>query len=154
MWLEDAYFNLRDVTFSRDKRATEPGGDQSFVFALSYAVEKYPGVVREFEEGEGAGHNRFVLVDKIFKSGNKDFIAAIADGAREYYKNFALTYIDMLGAGELASTQIQHTGGGKISVRDRIIELSRNFVSEKVGAGSIPLEQRFLAAEQQDKNEV
>jgi hypothetical protein len=144
--LEDVYFNLRDVNIDRDGVVEDRGHDTSFKFALSYAVDKFPGFVSKFESGDGAGSNRLVAVDKLLSSGNKDFIAAMADGAREYYKEYAKSFIDMLGAGDVAQKMIEHPGGGKISVRDRIVELSNNFVAEKLGTVRTPLEQRFSEA--------
>lgn len=130
LWLDDAYHNVRDITYDHKNIAQNRGEDESFKFALAYAQKQNPGALDEFVSSQDDGG--MLQVDKLLVSGKTELLASIADGAREFYKQHALSYIDMLGD-KGAETTLDYGAKGKISVRDKIIENSGNFLAEKIG---------------------
>ena len=130
LWLDDAYHNVRDITYDHKTMARNRGEDESFKFALSYAQKQTPGAIEGFVSPKDEGG--MIQVDKLLVSGNTELLASIADGVREYYKQHALSYIDMLGD-KGAKASLDYGTQGRISVRDKIIEKSGNFLAEKIG---------------------
>ena len=142
LWIQDAYFNIRDITYDHQNVAQNRGEDESFSFALAYAQKQNPGALDAFVGPRDEGS--MLQVDKLLGSGNKALIASIADGAREYYKQHALSYIDMLGDKGANSVLDYGSTQGRVSVRDRIVEKSNNFLAEKIGTKRT-LEDKLLA---------
>jgi hypothetical protein len=133
LWIDDVYANVRDLNIDRTAIVENRGEDESFRFALSYAIENFPGYITRFEENDGTENRmRYLNVEKLLQESDTKFMSAVADGARLYYKQYAKSLIDMLGGSELADKQIEHPAGGTISLRDRIIEMSNNFLAESI----------------------
>lgn len=132
-WLDDVYANLRGLNFDRTQIVDTPGADPAFRYAISSASEKFPGFLQKFRVGnpDVVGNAQQLDVEAVLNSGNIDFVKAIADGAREFYKQYAMSIIDMVG-GDLSNELIDAPGGGKMTVKNRIIETSNNFLSENI----------------------
>jgi hypothetical protein len=131
LWLQDAYFNVRDITYDHQTIAKNRGEDESFKFALAFAEKQNPDALNPFISAPEDGG--MLQVDKMLSSGNQALLSSIADGAREYYKQHALAYIDMLSDKGANSTLDYGPQQGRVSVRDRIVEQSNNFLAEKIG---------------------
>ncbi len=160
MWFDDVYANARGLNIERTQIVEDGAKDESFRYALSYASDRFPGFVRQFEEGgdNAVGNNRVLNVESLINSGNVEFNKALATGAKDFYKLYAISVIDMLGAGELSRKKIHAEGGGKISIRDRIVELSNNFLSEDIEGKAIrksrPLEERLQFGRKSNKTDA
>ena len=137
LWLEDLYRNVRGIDYTYEKVLENGSEHESFKYAVSYAASKDEGVAHAVS-GLIQHHEGKIAVDHLFNSTNVELKKLLAEGVRSYYKQYARAFIDMVGAGGDREI-IGNNGVERMSVRDRIIELSNNFLSEKIRNKSKPL---------------
>ena len=140
-WLNVMYDNFQGFKYDRTARVGNIGEDESLRFALSYAEKMIPKRMDQYKFILDMS-NTTIGVDRIFASNDPELLGALAEGTRQYYKQYAMAYIDMLGS--KSGTQINNPHGtGTMSLGDRIVELTNNALAEKLTSKSAPLGQKL-----------
>lgn len=143
-WLNILYENFQGFKYDLTRAVGAIGEDESFMFALSYAEKNAPTKLDKYKLV--MAHDKTTInVNGIFSSADPELLGMLAEGTRQYYKEYALAYIDMLGPKSRTMIDNPH-GSGKTSIRGRIVELSNNALAEKLSNKYVSLEKRTASS--------
>lgn len=136
-WLEDLYRNFVGTNGSGRDIVQATGSHESFIFAISYVDKHLPKRLDQYRYIPKINET-LLSVDAIFASRDNELLTTLADGVREYYKQYALAYVDMLSK-DSERQVVDPVTGASMSVKDRIVQQTNNFLSEKLTSRSLSL---------------